>query len=86
LDINKLLLLYPTNKEIDVICIKNGTFNELHGLQFGKRYKASLINSAFLPVHWEVYDKHLGTVCALEYLMPIEQWREQQINKIIFKK
>ncbi len=78
MDINRILDLYPTNKEIDVICIKNGTMNELHGLNFGKRYKASLINSAFLPLHWEVND----TLCALEYLIPIEEWRNDQIDKI----
>jgi len=77
LDINKILDLYPTDKEIDVICVKNGT-SELHGLNFGKRYKASLINSALLPLHWEVND----TLCALEYLIPIEEWRNDQIDKI----
>lgn len=89
MNINKILDLYPTGKEIDVICIKNGTMNELHGLKFGKRYKASLINSFHLPLfgsiaytaslHWEVND----TICALEYLIPIEEWRNNQIDKIV---
>lgn len=79
MDINKILNNYPTDKEIDVICIKNGTMNELHGLKFGKKYKASLINTAFLPLHWEVND----TLCALEYLIPLAEWRNDQIDKII---
>jgi len=74
LDINKILDLYPTDKEIDVICVEN-----INGLTFGKRYKASLINSFHLPLHWEVND----TICALEYLIPIEEWRNQQIDKIV---
>ena len=74
MDINKILNNYPTDKEIDVICIKNGT-----GLKFGKKYKASLINTAFLPLHWEVNN----TMYVLEYLIPVEEWRDKQINKII---
>ena len=74
MDVNKILNNYPTDKEIDVICVEN-----IHGLTFGKRYKASLINSAFLPLHWEVND----TLCALEYLIPLAEWRNDQIDKII---
>jgi hypothetical protein len=74
MDVNKILNNYPTDKEIDVICVEN-----IHGLTFGKRYKASLINSFHLPLHWEVND----TICALEYLIPITEWRNQQIDKII---
>jgi hypothetical protein len=74
MDVNKILNNYPTDKEIDVICVEN-----IHGLTFGKRYKASLINSAFLPLHWEVND----TLCALEYLIPLAEWRNQQIDKIV---
>jgi hypothetical protein len=74
MDVNKILNNYPTDKEIDVICVEN-----IHGLTFGKRYKASLINSAFLPLHWEVND----TLCALEYLIPLAEWRNQLIDKIV---
>jgi len=75
LDISKILDLYPTDKEIDVICV----VNDIIGLTLGKRYKASLINSFHLPLHWEVND----TICALEYLIPIEEWRNNQIDKIV---
>ena len=84
MDINKLLELYPTDKEIDVICVET-----IEGLTFGKKYKASLINSAFLPVHWEVNDEIVFgnwgqyKLCALEYLIPIAEWRNDQIDKIV---
>ena len=88
MNVNKILNNYPTDKEIDVICVEN-----IHGLTFGKRYKASLINSAFLPLHWEVNEERLyiyngksyttSTICALEYLIPLAEWRNQQIDKIV---
>lgn len=55
-------------------------------INYLKRYKASLINSFHLPLHWEVTnDEGMDTICALEYLVPIDQWRNKQINKIINK-
>lgn len=81
--LNELLNNYILDKEIDVICIKAG-----QGLTLGKKYKAYLTNSFNQPLHWGVSDDvevsgfSSYRICSLDYLIPIEEWRNNQINKI----